>query len=95
MDLYVLFRWWFTNPYLQWLKVSGELEAIPELSDAIKKFETLSNLALDNVKLKSVERVDFAAYERIQRLILSSNNITELVADTFYDLTDLVILLYQ
>lgn len=78
-----------SNPHVTGLSFYGEMEAVPDLSDVVKKFENLKVLQLSGKSIQIVERPNFAVFRRLETLILNENVITEIGADTFYDLSNL------
>ncbi len=77
------------NPAVLELIIGGELDVIPDLSDAVAKFENLYQVEVCFVKLKIVQRVRLTPFKEIEILNLSFNQITELEPDTFNDLKKL------
>ncbi len=78
-----------SNATVQSLLIRGTFDVIPELSDAVIKFENLEILNLGNIKLKIVHRSGLIGFNKIVELELSFNEISELEADTFDDLKKL------
>ncbi len=71
------------------LFIFGRFDDIPDLSDAVIKFENLEYINLSFLKLKIVQRTKLTAFKEIKSLKVSYNEIAELEADTFNDLKNL------
>lgn len=71
------------------LKITGQLDSIPDLSDATRKYMSLSKLTIEDVGLKNVREDQLAAFKGISNLDFSENKISELDADSFRELHDL------
>ncbi|KAG4071094.1 hypothetical protein HA402_013408 [Bradysia odoriphaga] len=70
------------------LRIGGDSDVIPELSDAATKFRNLDSLVFEKMSLK-VEGEKLALFGNIRKLNLSSNGITHFDSDTFDDLNSL------
>lgn len=77
------------NTNIVWLDILGVVEAVPDLSDALNKFENLQKLQLHNSRLKIVDRSKLTALKNLEILFLNNNEIAQLAADTFADFTNL------
>lgn len=73
------------NASVEWLHINGEVDVVPDLSDASNKFENLLILEYENLKLKIVERSKVGPFEMITDLSLGHNEISQLSSDTFHD----------
>lgn len=62
---------------------------IPELSDVVKKFPGIRSFLIFSSGLKYIERSKLSIFKRIRILDFFNNNIQEIPADAFDDLTNL------
>lgn len=67
----------------------GEMDAIPDISDVLNKFENIKDLDLGFLKLKNIERTKLRIMKQISYLSLFGNSISELQSDTFDDLKEI------
>lgn len=71
------------------LTVLGQIDAIPDFSHALEKFENIAYVDFGFLKMTNVERKQLTIFRKISWLSFYGNEITEFAADTFDDLKEM------